>query len=84
MLPPEAEALQSGKAAVGNDALDPLHAGTTQTNTGHCHHDEAFFSQPDWETRYYQEAEEYQRRNEAAWLAQQAQQEQSQEQQPEG
>lgn len=72
MLPPESEALQSGKATVGNDALDPLHTGTAQSNTGYCHHDEAFFSQPDWETRYYQEAEEYQRRVEAVWQAQQA------------
>ncbi|MCQ2519509.1 MAG: transglycosylase domain-containing protein [Lachnospiraceae bacterium] len=63
-IPPEDESLWAGSATL-DATLDPLAAETTvPTNTtGHCQHDEAFFSQPNWEDIYYIQYNEILARN---------------------
>ena len=71
LVPPEPDSLKQGSATL-DTTLDPLAAGAqthTPNNSGHCQHDEAFFSQPNWEEIYNQQYAEYQAR---VWAAQEA------------
>ena len=63
--------LKQGSATL-DTTLDPLAAGAQThipNNSGHCQHDEAFFSQANWEEIYNQQYAEYQAR---VWAAQEA------------
>ena len=83
MVPPEPESLLQGSTTVSS-TLDPLAAATTHvaaSNGGYCQHNEAFFSQPEWESIIEQQRRELEARNEAAWQAAQQEQQQA-EQQP--
>ena len=59
MVPPEDEALWQGSHTL-DSTLDPLAAGEQApvNTTGHCQHDEAFFSQPNWEEIYQRQYNE--------------------------
>ena len=72
MVPPEDEALWQGSHTL-DSTLDPLAAGEQApvNTTGHCQHDEAFFSQPNWEEIYQRQYNELEARREAAWQEQQ-------------
>lgn len=64
-LPPEDESLWKGSATL-DSTLDPLASGGAETphnTTGHCCHDEEFFSQPNWEAILEQQWAELQARN---------------------
>lgn len=59
VIPPEHESLWQGSLVV-TDTLDPLATGgQASANTGHCQHDEVFFSQPDWEYKLQLQQAEY-------------------------
>lgn len=74
MLPVEDESLWQGSTVIASE-LDPLNAGTViqeAVTSGYCHHDEAFFAQPDWEAKLAQENAEYAVRVAAAQAAAEA------------
>lgn len=69
MLPVEDESLWQGSTIIA-DELDPLAQGRvlqSAVTTGYCHHNEAFFAQPGWESILAAEQAEY------SWRLQQAQ-----------
>ena len=68
LVPAEPEALLSGSTSAA-EALDPLGTGSVTTGTNYCHHTEAFYAQPDWESQYSNELYQYQIRVEAAQQA---------------
>lgn len=64
MPPVEDESLWQGSTVIA-DELDPLGAGTVihqATTSGYCHHDAAFYAQPNWEGILAAEQAEYAQR----------------------
>lgn len=69
--PVEDESLWQGSQVITNE-IDPLAVGTRINTTGHCQHDEIFFTTPGWEALLQQQQIEYEQRVNAVLAAQAA------------